>query len=50
MEVMVMEKIKEEDLKDDSGNYWSVARDLSFMFPRTSKLVVSKYESIYLSH
>jgi hypothetical protein len=26
-------KIKEEDLKDDSGNYWSVAGDLSFMFP-----------------
>jgi glycosyltransferase involved in cell wall biosynthesis len=26
-------KIKEEDLKDDIGNYWSVAGDLSFMFP-----------------
>ena len=26
-------KIKEEDLKDSSGNYWSVAGDLSFMFP-----------------
>jgi glycosyltransferase involved in cell wall biosynthesis len=26
-------KIKEEDLKDDNGNYWSVAGDLSFMFP-----------------
>jgi len=26
-------KIKEEDLKDDGGNYWSVAGDLSFMFP-----------------
>lgn len=26
-------KIKEEDLKDVSGNYWSVAGDLSFMFP-----------------
>jgi glycosyltransferase involved in cell wall biosynthesis len=26
-------KIKEEDLKDNSGNYWSVAGDLSFMFP-----------------
>jgi glycosyltransferase involved in cell wall biosynthesis len=26
-------KIKEEDLKDDSGDYWSVAGDLSFMFP-----------------
>jgi len=26
-------KIKEEDLKDDSGKYWSVAGDLSFMFP-----------------
>jgi glycosyltransferase involved in cell wall biosynthesis len=26
-------KIKEEDLKDENGNYWSVAGDLSFMFP-----------------
>ena len=26
-------KIKEEDLKDNSGNYWSVSGDLSFMFP-----------------
>jgi glycosyltransferase involved in cell wall biosynthesis len=26
-------KIKAEDLKDDGGNYWSVAGDLSFMFP-----------------
>lgn len=26
-------KIKEEDLKDSDGNYWSVAGDLSFMFP-----------------
>jgi len=26
-------KIKEEDLKDDNGNYWGVAGDLSFMFP-----------------
>jgi glycosyltransferase involved in cell wall biosynthesis len=26
-------KIKEEDLKDDNGNYWNVAGDLSFMFP-----------------
>ena len=26
-------KIKEEDLKDDGGNYWNVAGDLSFMFP-----------------
>ena len=26
-------KIKEEDLKDISGNYWSVAGDLSFMYP-----------------
>ena len=26
-------KIKEKDLKDDGGNYWSVAGDLSFMFP-----------------
>ncbi len=26
-------KIKKEDLQDDSGKYWSVAGDLSFMFP-----------------
>lgn len=26
-------KIKKEDLQDDYGNYWSVAGDLSFMFP-----------------
>ena len=26
-------KIKEEDLKDNDGKYWSVAGDLSFMFP-----------------
>lgn len=26
-------KIKEEDLKDSNGKYWSVAGDLSFMFP-----------------
>lgn len=26
-------QIKEEDLKDSEGNYWSVAGDLSFMFP-----------------
>jgi glycosyltransferase involved in cell wall biosynthesis len=26
-------KIKEEDLKDVSGNYWGVAGDLSFMYP-----------------
>ena len=26
-------KIKEEDLKDEKGDYWSVAGDLAFMFP-----------------
>jgi glycosyltransferase involved in cell wall biosynthesis len=26
-------KIKKEDLKDVNGNYWSVAGDLSFMYP-----------------
>ena len=26
-------KINEEDLKDETGNYWSVAGDLAFMFP-----------------
>ena len=26
-------KIKEEDLKDSEGKYWSVAGDLAFMFP-----------------
>jgi hypothetical protein len=28
-----MEKIKQEDLKDENGEYWCVAGDLSFMFP-----------------
>jgi glycosyltransferase involved in cell wall biosynthesis len=26
-------KIKEEDLKDENGNYWDIAGDLSFMYP-----------------
>ncbi len=26
-------KIEQEDLKDSDGNYWTVAGDLSFMFP-----------------
>jgi len=26
-------KIKQDDLKDDNGKYWSVAGDLSFMYP-----------------
>jgi glycosyltransferase involved in cell wall biosynthesis len=26
-------RIKEEDLKDENGDYWGVAGDLSFMFP-----------------
>lgn len=26
-------KIKEEDLRDEKNNYWSVAGDLAFMFP-----------------
>jgi glycosyltransferase involved in cell wall biosynthesis len=26
-------KIKEEDLRDENGNYWDIAGDLSFMFP-----------------
>ena len=26
-------KIKEVDLRDENGNYWNVAGDLSFMFP-----------------
>lgn len=26
-------KIKQEDLKDENGNYWKVTGDLSFMFP-----------------
>ena len=27
------EEATEEDLRDENGNYWSVAGDLSFMFP-----------------
>ena len=30
---LLWKKIKEEDLKDNDGNYWSVAGDLSFMYP-----------------
>jgi hypothetical protein len=26
-------KIKEEDLRDENGEYWKVAGDLAFMFP-----------------
>lgn len=26
-------KIKQKDLKNSEGNYWSVAGDLAFMFP-----------------
>ena len=26
-------KINQNDLKDENGNYWDVAGDLSFMFP-----------------
>ena len=26
-------KIKQDDLKDNNGKYWSVAGDLSFMYP-----------------
>ena len=29
----LLKKIKEEDLKDNDGNYWGVAGDLAFMFP-----------------
>lgn len=31
--VFLWRKIKEEDLKDENGEYWKVAGDLSFMFP-----------------
>ena len=34
-------KIKEEDLKDENGEYWSVAGDLAFMYPM---LEMSGYE------
>jgi len=33
MKSWLWKKIKEEDLKDGLGKYWSVAGDLSFMFP-----------------
>ena len=33
MESFLWRKIKEEDLKDENGEYWKVAGDLSFMFP-----------------
>lgn len=31
--VFLWRKIKEEDLKDEEGNWWTVAGDLAFMYP-----------------
>ena len=39
-------KIKEEDLKDSSGEYWSVAGDLSFMFPMFEMSGLQNYRHI----
>ena len=33
MKTWLWKKIDEKDLRDDKGNYWDVAGDLSFMFP-----------------
>ena len=39
-------KIKEDDLKDSSGEYWSVAGDLSFMFPMFEMSGLQNYRHI----
>lgn len=36
-------KIEESDLKDENGNYWEVAGDLSFMFPMYEMCGNTKY-------
>lgn len=37
-------KIKEEDLKDENGLYWSVAGDLSFMYPMLEMATEKHYK------
>ncbi len=39
-------KIKVEDLKDENSNYWSVAGDLSFMFPMFEMSTLEHYKFI----
>lgn len=39
-----MEKIKQEDLKDENGEYWSVAGDLSFMYPMAEMSGIEHYK------
>ena len=39
-------KISVEDLKDESGNYWSVAGDLAFMFPMFEMSGMEHYKFI----
>ena len=36
-------KIKPEDLRDESGNYWNAACDLSFMFPMYEMSIPNHY-------
>lgn len=37
-------KIKQEDLKDENGNYWKVTGDLSFMFPMLEMAGEERYK------
>jgi glycosyltransferase involved in cell wall biosynthesis len=39
-------KIDEEDLKDETGNYWSVAGDLAFMFPMLEMSGMEHYKFV----
>lgn len=39
-------KIKQEDLKDENGQYWNVAGDLSFMFPMVEMSGVEHFKFI----
>ena len=37
-------KINQEDLKDEDGNYWGVAGDLSFMYPMAEMSGIEHYK------
>ena len=40
-------KIKVDDLKDENGEYWDVAGDLSFMFPMVEMSGIEHYRFMY---
>jgi len=45
--VFLWKNIKEEDLKDDNGEYWDVAGDLSFMFPMVEMSGIDHYKFMH---